>query len=819
MQSIIRSHFHKGKTGFIITALFITLSVIMMIEGLSICLGMDGLYYNARNLSNSPDCWISVYESPGEAPQTLIENILDERSDIELYDFQEIYYLESATGEDNNNRLSVYNSQGQSLVFNSWIAMNLDDEDNAFKPYLRNTVEKEGYKFYITGNCAETSPIGVGDSAVFVNNGKRYEGYIAGIYDDMTRIYHHGNVYVDGDLYQEIAKISQTDKSIIEEYNINIRFNYVDEKDSYVAQQELLGVFTEAFNDYNIGILKEDPTALIANWTYWTREDFKTGTRGFILLLGTAMVAFAIIVAVIVAIVIAFLVRSSVLDEVRNLGVWKSLGYTTNQLRASYLAIYGVICAICLVVGISLGVGLMPTFVGIITNMARLDCSKAIGTNAGGVFIAIFVALAIVSSVVYISTARVKKITPLSAMRSNIQTHSFKRNKAPLDKSVIPVNAHLGVKSVVGETHRSIMVVAVVLIMSLLCSFVSVVYYNLKVDQSAIISMSAVENADFYIGFYYEDPSPYFDAIHEMEGFEADVTYTRVGMSIDDDYNYGQLYSSFDYMRTDFLYKGRYPKYSNEILIEEQYAKSKGLYIGDSVNMSMELNMVKSENTCVIVGYFQNLIDNARFMGFTNIIQELNDLDDFAFYCQHLIYFENGKAPTLDELDGVLKEVAGGSVQYNGFQRGKDVLDNSLLNTVETAADAVMSVFFSITAIVIALLLVMLIKLKLLRERRNYAIYKALGYTTTNIMMQIAVAMVILGAIGSVVGAIVGALTTSPMLSLFGSFIGAGHFSFIIPWGYIVAIILAIPILIYAVSMLCAIPVRRIEPALLLRVR
>ncbi|MDE6758724.1 MAG: ABC transporter permease [Clostridia bacterium] len=818
MWSIIKSHFHKGKTGFIITGLFISLSVIMMIVGLSICLGMDGLYYNARNLSNSPDCWISVYENPGEE-QALLENILKERDDVELYDVQEIYYFETAIGEDDNNRLSVFNSQGQSLIFNSWLAMNIDDEDNAFKPYLRDSVEKEGYKFYITGNCAETSPISVGDEAVYVNNGVRYEGYIAGIYDDMTRIYHHSNVYVGGDLYQEIAKLSQTDKSIIEEYSINIRFNYTDEKANTLAQQELLGVFVDALNDYNASRLQEDPTAPIVYSSYWTREDFKTGTRGFILLLGTAMIAFAIIVAAIVAIVIAFLVRSSVLDEVRNLGVWKSLGYTTNQLRASYLAIYGVISGICLLVGVVLGIGLMPTFVGIVTNMARLDCSKAIGTNVGGVFIAIFVVVALVSSVVYLSTAKVKRITPLSAMRSNIQTHSFKKNKAPLDKSRITVNAHLGVKSVVGETHRSVMVMAIVLIMSLLCSFVSVVFYNLKVDQSAIINMSAIENADFYIGFYYEDPSPYFDAIHEMDGFEADVICTRVGISIDDDYCYGQLYSSFDHMRTNFLYQGRYPKYSNEILIEEQYAKSEGLSIGDSVNMSMEVDMVKSEKSCVIVGYFQNLIDNARFLGFVDIIDELYDLDDFAFYSQHLIYFENGKAPTIDQLDNVLREVAGGNVQYNGFQRGRDVLNSSFLNTVETAADAVMSVFFSITAIVIALLLVMLIKLKLLRERRNYAIYKALGYTTADVMTQIAVAMVILGAIGSVVGGIVGALTTSPMLSLFGSFIGAGHFSFIIPWGYIVAIVFAIPILIYAVSMLCAIPVRRIEPALLLRVR
>ncbi len=113
----------------------------------------------------------------------------------------------------------------------------------------------------------------------------------------------------------------------------------------------------------------------------------------------------------------------------------------------------------------------------------------------------------------------------------------------------------------------------------------------------------------------------------------------------------------------------------------------------------------------------------------------------------------------------------------------------------------------------------MLIRLKLLREKRDYAIYKALGYTTTNIMTQIAIAMVILGLLGSLVGAIVGGLVTTPLLSLAGSIIGVGRFAFVIPWGYIVGIIFAIPLLIYIVSMLCAIPVKKIAPATLLRER
>ena len=820
MWSIIKSHFHKGKTGFFITGLFIILSVFMMIIGLSICLGMDGLYANARKLSNSPDCWISVYESIDGETLPMFKDILDNREDVKAYDVQPIYYVDSRENEDRNSLLTIYSPSGSSSFFNSWVAMNIDDENNKYRPHLRNCVEKEGYKIYVTGNYIETSPVNVGDEFTYINNGKLYRGYVAGIYDDMSRIYDHGNIYISGDFFEELAKLSVDDEKITSEYNINIEFNCPSEKANTQAQYEMRDVVENAMAQFNMDRLAKDPTTPVIYYGYLSmREEFKTGTRGFILLLGTAMTAFAIIVAIIVAIVIAFLVRSNVLDEVRNLGVWKALGYTTLQLRLSYLAIYSVINAICIFVGMVLGISLMPTFVHIITDMARLDCSKAISVNVGAIFIAILLVVGVVASVVYLATARVKKITPLSAMRNNIETHSFKKNRAPLSSSKISVNAHLGVKSVVGETHRSVMVVAIVLIMSLLCSFVSVVYYNLKVDQTVIINMSGIEQADFYLGLYYDDSTPYFDAISKMDGFEADVVYSRASGDIDGEYAYGTIYENFDHMRTNFLYKGRYPKYANEILIEESYAKSKGWNIGDSITLYMEKDSLKSEKSLVIVGSFQNLLDNAKFMGYLDIIDELYDLDEYWHKATHLIYFEKGKAPTTRDINYILGQVTDQPVQYNGFTTGEYMIHSSILDTVGTAADAVMSVFFSITAIVIALLLVMLVRLKLLRERRNYAIYKALGYTTAGIMSQIAVAMIILGAIGSIIGAFVGAVTTSPMLSLFGGFIGAGHFDFAIPWGYTVGIVFGITLLIYCVSMLCALPVRKIAPAQCLRER
>lgn len=79
MWSIVKSHFHKGKTGFFITGLFIVLSVLMMTVGLSICFGIDTLYQKAKLLSNSADCYGCIYEAAGGESQAMLENLLKEK--------------------------------------------------------------------------------------------------------------------------------------------------------------------------------------------------------------------------------------------------------------------------------------------------------------------------------------------------------------------------------------------------------------------------------------------------------------------------------------------------------------------------------------------------------------------------------------------------------------------------------------------------------------------------------------------------------------------------------------------------------------------
>ena len=812
MLSIIKSHFHKGKTGFIVTGLFVILSVLMMIVGLSICLGIGNLYEKTRTLTNSAD-FAMLVDSKGVGE--LLKNNLNSREDIEEFGEKGCYWFNSSSEHYDDFMQFIFNGGRGNINHTNFVVNNIDNENDKFKPQIRDIVAGEGFKVYVTGDYIATTDVEIGSIAYFYYGGEKYRGYIAGIYDSMCDIYNSNVFYVDNSFYNLIAEFAKNDSDFKYDYRYDVRLKYDSESE---CEQKILSYINEIkalVTSYEMLNPNEE-----VSYSLFSKVTFVDATKSFIMILGTALIAFSDLIALIAALAIAFLVRSSVMDEVRNLGVWKSLGYTTIMLRLSYLAIYGVIAGICMLVGIILGTSLMPTFVNVVTAMARLDCTKAIGFNVGSLFVAIALIALVIAAVVMLATNKIKKITPLSAMRNNFETHSFKKNLVPLEKSKVPVNGTIGIKSVVGESGRSVMVVVVVLIMSFLCAFTSVAFYNLKVDQTAIINMSAIEVPDWYINYDYEDNEPLFNAIRQMDGYQYDtMSVAGTGGYCNDKYVMGYYYEDFDKLRTKMVYEGRNPKYQNEILWRVDSAKEMGLDIGDSVTITFYNEKEVIEKQCVIVGYYQSIVNQGSFMGLFDLISFYFD-EEYLSKWSRYFYFEEGKVPTAVEINRhIMTTLNIDDIKHKGFMQGIDMVKSRFLNTIETAADAVMALFISVTAIVITLLLVMLIRLKILRERRNYAICKAIGYTTPNIMTQIAVAMVILSVIGSVVGAIIGGLVTTPMLSLVGGIIGIGKFAFIIPWGYIVGIFFGIPLLTYLVSMLCAVPVRKIAPATLLRER
>ena len=89
-------------------------------------------------------------------------------------------------------------------------------------------------------------------------------------------------------------------------------------------------------------------------------------------IVATILVAFAAIIVLVSLIVIKFRVSNSIEDGMANIGVLKSIGYTSRQILSSIILQFILIALCASVVGIALSYVLMPLIGGIISTLSGL---------------------------------------------------------------------------------------------------------------------------------------------------------------------------------------------------------------------------------------------------------------------------------------------------------------------------------------------------------------------------------------------------------------------------------------------------------------
>ena len=225
MLSIVKSHFRKGKTGFAVTALFVVLSVAMMIVGMSIVLGMKTLYLRVRDITHSPDLYMYVGERFTDPSGERIVSYLDGSPDVESYAIHDIYYCTNRyAGSATDCEMRIEHASGESTTLSDWQVHNLNDPNNPFLPNVRSCADGDGYKMYVTGNLVATSAVRVGDRFVYRNGDRELQAYIAGIFDDVSKVYSSAVMYVEEDLYRAVESMYRPeDKSIWKEYVVDVR--------------------------------------------------------------------------------------------------------------------------------------------------------------------------------------------------------------------------------------------------------------------------------------------------------------------------------------------------------------------------------------------------------------------------------------------------------------------------------------------------------------------------------------------------------------------------------------------------------------------
>lgn len=141
---------------------------------------------------------------------------------------------------------------------------------------------------------------------------------------------------------------------------------------------------------------------------------------------------------------------------------------------------------------------------------------------------------------------------------------------------------------------------------------------------------------------------------------------------------------------------------------------------------------------------------------------------------------------------------------------------DSALAVVAMAMGMICALFVIITVVVVFLVVFLLIRTKVLSDRRNNGIYKAIGYTTGNLMVQTVMSNLPVIFVGAVAGAVASIFTAGPLSCVCLSFCGIEKCSVSISPIYLVGTVIGITLVAAFVAIAISSRIRKVEPVKML---
>lgn len=522
-------------------------------------------------------------------------------------------------------------------------------------------------------------------------------------------------------------------------------------------------------------------------------------------MIGAALeVAFAFVVALIVLLVVRFRIANSIEEDMRNIGALEAVGYTGRQIRGAFLLQF-LLTALC--GGI---VGIALSYVVAIPHGQSLAAETGLnwqqGYDAPVSLSTLVVLLLCVAAVAFVSTARIRKLPVITALRGGITTHSFRRNFFPLHKSHGPLSLLLACKSMLSSLRQNIALGIIFAAVSFATIFTFLLFYNFGLNNTAVMHLMGGESDD--ISATVKNPAD-TDLLlqniralpHVTQALSRGLPMVETGKKV----SYGTVIPNYSLLKNNQTYEGRYPKHDNEVAIGGALASLLHKGVGDTVRVTCN----GQSADYLITGLTQSINDLGKGTyftdtGFRRIVPHY--MPSYLY-----IYTENHTHIT-DTMHTINTQFG---TQLSGVSNDR-ASANNILGSYGTVVAVFATLMFAVMALIVILILILLTGAMLVRHRQEFGIQKALGFTTGQLMRQVAVSFLPVAILGALAGCLLGQFFADPLVS--GLFRGMGllKLDFILPAATVPTVCILIALLTFLISMLAAGRVRRISPCALM---
>ena len=447
------------------------------------------------------------------------------------------------------------------------------------------------------------------------------------------------------------------------------------------------------------------------------------------LIIAFLAVILSICLMIVSFLVLRFTINFSIGEDFREIGVMKAIGISNRKIRSLYLTKYSVIAVAGSVIGFFISI---PFGRLLLDYMTR---DMVLGTELGYVWniIGAVCVTLLVILFAYLSTAKIKKLTPVDAVRSGQTGERFKKKGGiRITKNHLRPSWYMALNDIFSAPKRFVTVI----ISFSLCTLLVLMIVNTAntMNSDKLVYLFGPE-ADVYItdvkmgsSFMVADGKKALQdylADLEKEYAEDGMPCTaRIGLiyTYQIEYN-GETYSyscqqDMYTKASEFVFsEGKAPAGRNEIAVTKPFVKNTGAKIGDTVKMDF------GEGP-------EEMLITATFQSFNNLGDMVLLHEDAPTDFSHLTstmqfkldFTDDPDQKTINERVRKIKDKTGNDEVFNAAEYCVDC------TRVYYIMDAVAKLLLGIVLIVVILVTVLMERSFIADEKSEIAIAKAVGF-------------------------------------------------------------------------------------------
>ena len=450
------------------------------------------------------------------------------------------------------------------------------------------------------------------------------------------------------------------------------------------------------------------------------------------------LLAVSVCLIVVAFVMLRFTINFTLTEEFRQIGVMKAIGIPNVTIRGLYMVKYAVLALVGAIIGFFASI---PFGEMMLRSVSETMVMEAVGgVLVNGLCSVLVVAVTLLFC--FSCTGKVKKYTPVDAIRSGTTGERFKK-KGILRLSKFPMKpaAFMAFNDVLSSPKRfGIVIVSFALCLSLVLMLVTSVN-TLKSEK--LITVFGMSPADVYLVNDTDQILTFFDedgrdraeaAVLEMEQLleeegmpgkcAVEVQMTLLLVHGQQEHksivNQGIGNSADRYA----YYKGTAPQYENEIALTGITAEKLGAEIGDTIT----IRQLEGDKKYIVTGLFQSMInmgDGVRLHEDAQLsFGQLSGVSTFQ------IDFEG--TPSQDEIRNRidrLKEIYGTEAVYGAAEYVEEMAG------VAETLDSIRKLVLTVVLIIIVLVTVLTEQSFITKERSEIAILKAVGIRNGTILV------------------------------------------------------------------------------------